>query len=324
MINTASQIQLYLSDQLQSLQKPANINLGSQDLSSFIYQALTTTKYRRHSISPEYQDHIKKVIATSISKNQPIPLVWVFGCYKLWRLPESPYVDWAELFFLIHKVSWLKPILAAYKPGIWFDFFADGIVVPLLNHIPESDMTIYQDSFRNLLSTFKKYIPHNLIFTLHTLEELYGSKKEFQKEFKINYDAVIKQDKTDPYIVSDQQKSVINMNVKSDKELSENELHQSQLIFEAFVLSSKRRPYYRTPDKIFLDSFPIKNCLPIGATRTSSVRFWISKGVLEKRQNSFIETVLSFKQIQKSQFSNYPIDLPDFNNPNYKSISILK
>ena len=154
-----NKIQQYLSDQLQSLKKSSNINPGSQDLSSFIYQALTTTKYRRHSISLEYQTHIKNVIGFSIKNNRPIPLVWVFGCYKLWRLPESPYVDWAELFFLIHKVNWLRPVLEVYKPGIWFDFFADGIVVPLLNHIPESDMDTYQESFKDLLTIFEKYIP---------------------------------------------------------------------------------------------------------------------------------------------------------------------
>lgn len=317
-------IQSYLSNQIDQLNGFDQISISKENLAQYIYNCLTTSKYRRHSISSEYQEHIKNVINTSINNSKPIPLVWVFGCYKLWRLKESPYVDWAELFFLIHKTNWLKPILAAYKPGVWFDFFADGIIVSQMNNLPESDQEKYQNSFLDLLCYFKNHVPSNLNFTLHTLESLYGSKSEYKLEFDQNYQKILEQDKITPFVLSDQQKSIIEMNTKSDHQLTADEFHQSQLLFETFGLSSKRRPYYRTPDKIFLDSFPIKNTLPIGSVRTSSVRFWIGKGVLQKYNDTYIENILSISQINNSKFENHQINFDGLDNQNFKSIDVIK
>jgi len=323
-MDLSGKINKYLVDQLQNLNNINEIRISQEDLPGFIYKNLTTSKYRRHSISKEYQDHIKNVINVSIKDNKPIPLVWVFGCYKLWRLKESPYADWAELFFLIHKINWLKPILSVYKPGVWFDFFADGIVVPVMNNITKKEMDEYQKSFVDILLFIKRHTPNNLQFTLHTLEDLYGKESEFQKEFKVNYKKIIDQDKISRLVLSEQQANIIKMNVKSERDLTVDDLHKSQLIFEAFLLSSKRRPYYRTPEKIFLDSFPIKNTLPIGVTRASTVRFWVGVGVLRKYKDSFIEDILSVNQLQQTNLSNYKVTIDGLNGHNFKSINLIQ
>jgi len=318
------EVQYYVTNQIGNLNQLEKRVIPEENLLQYIYNCLTSTKYRRHSISPEYQEHIKNVIKISIAQNKPIPLVWVFGCYKLWRLSESPFVDWAELFFLIHKTNWLKPILAVYEPGVWFDFFADGIIVSKLNHLPESDLDIYQKSFQELLDFVNQRVPSNLHFTLHTLESLYGTKKDYQIEFDQNYQKVVDQDHLTPLVLSDQQRAIIEMNTKSDHPLTVQELHESQLLFEAFGLSSKRRPYYRTPEKIFLDSFPIKNTLPIGSVRTSSVRFWIGKGVLQKHHESYIENIFSITQVQATDFDKQSVSISGLDHQNFKSIDLIK
>lgn len=295
-----------------------------KDLEEQIYNLLTTSKFRRHSMSLGYDLHIKKVIHDSVVNQEPIPLVWVFGCYKLWRLKEFPNVDWAELFFLLHKIDWLKPILSVYKPGVWFDFFADGVLVPRLNNISDKDIDSYQKSFEVLLDLINSSSPTNLKFTLNRLIDLYDSATDFENEFSDNYQKVLDQDKKNPFILTPEQEAVIRMNVKADHELSKVELHANQLLFEAFVLSSKRRPYYRNENKIFLDSFPIKNCLPVGTTRTSTVRFWVGKGVLRWHKESFLEDILSIKQLSNINLKTISIKgFEQFGN-NFSSIEVLE
>lgn len=319
---SGSQIQAHLDHQIASLLH-AIPQSQQDDIVEFIYQRLTTSRYRRHSITPEYQAHIRQVISLSVANHQPIPLVWVFGCYKLWRLPESPLVDWAELFFLLHKIEWLKPILSTYKPGILFDFFADGTTVSLMNHLPQSDLDQYQESFLQLLEFINQRTPSNFRFTLHTLLGQYSSPQDFQQEFATNLIKTTEQYKSMPPQLTPAQKAIISMNVKSDHPLSEKEYLESQTIFDAFVLSSKRRPYYRTPEKIFLDSFAISNTLPIRTTRSSTVRFWIGAGVLRKNKGELIEEILSVTQLSQAKFHIYPVTINGLTGNNFHQIRLL-
>ncbi len=312
----------YLVSRVSDIPKLPNIE-KSEDIADQIYKYLTTSKFRRHSMTQGYDLNIKTIISQSISENKAIPLVWVFGCYKLWRLKESPCVDWSELFFIMHKIDWLKPILAIYKPGIEFDFFADGILVPKLNNISEKDIEDYKNSFLVLLEYINARTPKNLNFTLHTLASLYESRQAFDTEFNENYKNVLEKDNITPYILSDEQKLVIQMNVKTDKMLTDQQLHQNQLLFETFVLSSKRRPYYRNTEKIFLDSFPIKNCLPIGSTRSSAVRFWIGKGVLRKYKQSYIEEIVSIKQLDNLKLIKFNTGFNELGK-NFETIDVVE
>lgn len=314
----------YLTSRLKEFSLLDSSQSVTGDINEYVFRRLTTSKFRRHAMTPGYDEHIKKVIDASIANNDPIPLVWVFGGYKLWRLKEYPLPDWAELFFLFHKVDWLKPILSVYKPGVSFDFFDDGIMVPKLNSIPKTDKEEYEKSFSQLLKFVNDKVPKNLKFTVHKLGSQYPSVDDFQKEYEDNYQKVIDQDKESPLLLSKEQEQVIQMNVKSDKTLTPGELHKNQLMFEAFVLSSMRRPYYRNDTKIFLDSFAIKNCLPIGSTRTSVVRFWIGKGVLRKYKDSFLEEIHSVKQLAEFKYSKYKVKGFENLGKNFESIGVVE
>lgn len=325
MKNIQTNIQKYIQDRLLNLNTIEKITIKTDLLPDYIYHKLMTRRYRKYAVTQEYQEHIKKVIINSISDNRPIPLVWVFGCYKLFRLKESPNPDWAELFSLIYFSEWLKPIATVYKPGVVFDFFADGIIVPLMNNIPETDLKLYKHDFKILLSFIKQYLPSNLKFQIHTLHNLYGTKSAFLKELHEKHKIVLKSYKTNPYTVSPEQKKVIQLNVKFNNTIKNNEydIQKIQLLFDAFSTVSKRRPYYRNPDKIMLDSLNTKNTLPIGTNKSSIVRFWVGIGVLKQDKNSFIDKILSFSQIKKYQFKEIPIKINTLDLKNFKKIKLI-
>lgn len=291
---TSKHVSHYLSEQLESLQEPVAINTAIiTSLEDFIFETLTRAYYRDRSIEPEYLGIIKDVIKKSVENNSPLPLVCPFGGYKLWRLNESPYAEWAELFYLIHKTQWLKPILSIYKPGVHFDFFSDGVIIPTLNGITQDEIETYNLSFRDIAANLKPYLPDNLNFTFHNLEELYGSTEEFFSEYEQNYQIILEQNAQTPKLFTEQERTSAQSNYKSDTPLTDVELHHVLLRHEAAAVSSKRRPYYRTPNKIFVGFTPIAGALPVKSTRTSSMRFWIGKGILKQHANSFIENIRS-------------------------------
>ena len=155
----------YILNSLKGLQSKEEISIPKTEaeFANQISKLLLSKKFRKYAVTPkEYLDHILSAISLSVSKNEPIKLTLVFGGYKLFRLKESPEVDWAELFSLIYYAKWLKPICTIYKPGVWFDFYSDDVILEIMDNIPKADTEAYIKSFRKLLEFIKPYLPVNL------------------------------------------------------------------------------------------------------------------------------------------------------------------
>ena len=102
---------------------------------------------------------------------------------------------------------------------------------------------------------------------------------------------------------------MITLNVKTNKsQLADPKWKERvQLIHDSYAQSSKRRPYYRNEQKIMVVNTPLPCTIAVGTTKTSVVKFWVGIGVLEKRDKSFIERILSPKQISESTLEAQPI-----------------
>lgn len=99
--------------------------ITSKGVEEFIYKTLTNKKFRKWSIDQATQDCIRNAVHRNVSTKQTIKLTFPFGGYKLWRLPSSPEVDWAEFFMLSYYLSYLAPVAAAYAPGVMLSFCSD-------------------------------------------------------------------------------------------------------------------------------------------------------------------------------------------------------
>ena len=300
----------------QNIKKP-------EDIAGFIYKSLVSKKFRKYSLTPGYEQHILSAIKTNIAKNEPIKLVLVFGGYKLWRLEESPEVDWAELFSLIYYIKWMKPILAVHTPGVWFDFFSDSGIVEQMDNIPKEDTERYSQSFRKLLEFIKPYIPENLNFTFNTIVDQYKSPIDFQKDLEKSINET--KDELKNISLTLEQIKTIELNVKLKDGQDEDPMwcEKVNLIHEAYTRISKRRPYYRTPEKIMVCTRPVKNCIAVGTTKRSVVKFWVGIGVLKKIGDEFIEYVFSPSQIEKAKLVKEDISISGLEGKNFKTIRIL-
>lgn len=325
-IPTAGQIEDYLCEQLDRLiQRKPKIQ-DFKRIEDYAYSVLTRATYRDHSISPSYANVIKTVVRNAFDENAPIKVVCPMGGYKLWKLPAAPFADWAELFFLMHKVNWLKPLLEVYKPGVEFDFFSDGVIIPTLNNIPEVDIVNYEVSFKNILNALSPFLPSNITFTLHTMLDLYPNRETILFEFQENYKDLLQQEKFEPLKFSEQEKKSARANIKTDHELTELELHQLLVRHQAYASCIRRRPYYRNREKIFVGFTPVLEALPLKSTRTSSLRFWLGTGYLKdiNDEDAFIEGIMSPSVHAKANITKIGINLKGISQlKNFDNIDFL-
>ncbi|MFZ2152532.1 MAG: hypothetical protein WAV41_00545 [Microgenomates group bacterium] len=168
----------YITRELNSLK---NQPKTEGELGQVIEKTILSKKFRKYAVDNDFRNHLTKIINESIASNTPINLVWDFGGYKLWRLEETPEVDWAELFTLIYFAKWLMPIAASFEAGVNFDFFSEDVFVPQINNVAEEDIKKYINSFRKLVELVNSYLPTNFRFSLSRLIEQYESQELFEK-----------------------------------------------------------------------------------------------------------------------------------------------
>ena len=315
---------LYIQQQLNSLAVIPPVSLTESGVEKNIYTLLLSKKFRKYSVNPEYMDHIRSAIALNVSRNTPIKLTLVFGGYKLWRLQESPEPDWAEVFSLMYYANWLAPIAAIYKPGVIMDFYSDDVILESMDNIPKNDTERYIIGFRSLLAFMKKYIPKNLSFTLNRVGDQYRSYKDFVIELEQSIVDAKKVLGGLPTLTPEQAGLVeLNVRVKPGQIDDPKWKEKVFLIHEGYSRVSKRRPYYRTPDKIFVITRPLKDSIAVGTTKTSVVKFWVGAGVLKTQGDSFMPYVFSPKQLSVGSFRTEDIQVNGLTGKNYTSVRIL-
>ena len=317
----------FIQSKLERLSTKSEIKSFSQkqDLEAEIYRLLMNKKFRKYSVTPEYQKHIKKAISLNVDRNLPIKLTFPFGGYKLWRLKETPEVDWAELFTLIYYTNWLSPICDIYPAGVWFNFYSDDFIVPRMNNIERTDVDSYRHTFQNLLLFLNKYLPDNLKFTLTRVIDQYKNIEEFETDLHEKIAEAEKEFNANPTI-NEKMRTQISLNVKpTDKQtLDTHWLERTHILHQAYLRVKYKRPYYRTEDNILAFSSPITDSIAVGTTKRSIAKFWCGVGVLEKEGDTYHDLVLSPKQSEDIEFEKYDMSISGLTGKNFNSIKINK
>ncbi|MFA6520708.1 MAG: hypothetical protein WCT44_03855 [Candidatus Paceibacterota bacterium] len=310
--------------ELKSTDRKVENFSSKTELKDFIFKTIMSKKFRKFSVTPvDYLVHIKGAIENSIEHDLPIKFIWPFGGYKLWRLKEAPEVDWAELFTLIYFAKWLKPITDVYKPGVWFDFSSDDVIVERMNNIPKSDTESYAKSFQMIIDFLKSYLPENFKFTMTPVSSYY-TPEEFEEDLK-NKIEKMQTDLGGLPVLDDRSKRMVEMNVKLKPNQDTDPLWREkvELIHQSYYTVSRRRAYNRSKEKILVFCTSMDNCVAVGTTKTSVAKFWPGAGGLRKTNESFIEYVLSPSQIEKQKFTWEPISIKGLSGKNFNQIRIF-
>ncbi len=315
--------QQYIQQELEKLKEFHSREVTKEKLADEIFRLLMSKKFRKYAASPQLIEQMKNAIKLNIENNQPINVTFPHGAYKLWRLEEAPLPDWAELFTAMYYTKWLKPICEIYKPGVWFDYFVDDLIVPILDNIPLKDVEDYIKDYQKLLDFLKAYQPQNFKMTITPFETLFSSRDAFQKSLQENIE---KLSLTNPTF-KEEDLTVVELNAKPTPEQLKdtNWREKIRLIHDAYIAMKRDLGYYFQPTKIPIFNQPLTSgrFLAVGVTKTSIAKFWVGIGALKKLENNYIEYILSPKQIELQKFTNEAITFKELDSKNFKSIKIF-
>lgn len=331
------EVQKYLEEKLKHCSEYTLSELDKKYLernstADFIYKKLTSKKFRKWAIDEDSEKRVKEAIRINMDNNEQIKFTYPFGGYKLWRLPTSPEVDWAEFLMIAYHCQYLSPILQVYEPGVELVFSSDDLIIERMNNVPKKDTDAYFNSFKFLLKEFSKFFPENMKMEIRQVSDLY-EEKELEQELTEHFERLKKDypsmDKTRKEKMRKTSELNINFNGKENlTALSENEkqekLNLGPVYHDTQCSLLKRKEFVRGEDKIVLFTTKIPNAIAIGTTKASVTKFWTGIGVLEKSDDGFKDRILSPKQFEvhskdKVQIKNInlvPLD-------NFKEIQII-
>lgn len=306
----------FLQTKLSRLKTPYDIDRPeySDSLIEAIYSSLMSKKFRKYSASDELKKHIRNAIRLNVENNQPINITFLHGAYKLWRLDESPEVDWAELFSMMYYTDWVKSVCAIYEPGVWFDFFVDDYIISRLNNIPQDDVTAYIESYRAQIDFLKPYQPANLKMTITTVDSQFNSVDEFDKSLSVNLEKLAQEADGELPSLTDAQKSMVELNARptADQLADPQWREKVYQLHNAYLATKAEAGYHKDrPEKIlaFTQPLPSGTTISVGSTKSSVMKFWIGAGILIPRNGSYQEIILSPGQLEQLEYDWQEVNL---------------
>lgn len=288
-------VQEYLQNKLETCARYEMSDLDKDaiekyGLEKYIYGKLTSKKFRKWAIDESSELQAKRAIQLNVADNKPLQFRFPFGGYKLWRLPGSPEVDWAEFFSVSYYCQYIAPILAAYQPGVEFLFASDDMIIERMDNIPKMETDSYFNSFETLLKSFQVYFPSNLKMDICRIADQYPDKSEMENELTKNIEKVKEEfhnreeNKRKAMLTT----SELNIRWKGAKDLTVLSSAEKTAIIEmgpvyhdAYCALEKRRIFNRGEDKIVIFTTTIPNAIAIGTTKASVTKFWTGFGVLQ-------------------------------------------
>lgn len=321
--------QEYIQSRLSNLRTPLDLERPSDNkgLTEAIFKIVMSKKYRKYAVPVELAEQIKEAIRYDIERRRPINVTFLHGAYKLWRLEESPEPDWAELFSAIYYTNWLRGICEIYKPGVWFDYFVDELIVPKLNHIPLSDVRTYLKSYRQLLTFLKAYQPNNFKMTATGVGEQFDSSKAFDEKLADDVERFAASLPGGLPEVTDKRSAMLDLNVKPIPEMEGNPGWKAEntLVHDAYIQLTKRGTgYHLQPGKILAFNQPLPVAMGVGTTRASIAKFWAGVGVLKPREGDFDQVILSPTQLQSAHYDWINIEIVGLTGKNFSRIRVLQ
>lgn len=321
--------QAYITQKLSELRTPSGLSQPTSDtLAETIFRIVTSKKFRKYSATPELLQDITEAIRVNVAANEPIKFVYPHGVYKLWRLDEAPEADWAELFAFMHYTAWLKQICEIYEPGVWFDFYADDLLVPKINNISLEDVRAYQASYQKVLDFLKPYQPDNFKMTITTVGGQFESETAFDRQLEKDITRLAETLPGGLPQLDEKRVVTIELNARPTEEQKQDPQWREKiaLIHDAYLAYTKPETnYHFRPEKIrvFTSQLSSKKYLAVGTTKASIAKFWVGVGALQPNGDTYKQIILTPGQLSKASFEWQDIDIANLKGRNFSRIRIL-
>lgn len=334
MININQYLNKLFSEYTKYILSPEEQKIVDRDLLTFIVQKLIRKKFRKQKVFPETLKEISEKVQKSIKDNKPINFSIFFGGYKHFWNPSHPEVDWAEIFTFKFLTEWVSPIITVYKPGVTFDFISEDCILEKMNNYSNESLDNYSKSFKTLLEKYNEKLPENLKYKFIRLKDKFNQEKMLkavEKKIKEGYERwnSLSSEDQEAELIRSKRSVIITENDNRDR------IVESRIVELAYYEIEALPEFfgdYFNGNNIYLSfsfglsSDNIYHWIVLGSTYASVVDFWIGRGILEQRGDSFVHRIISKEQYKKTKeyFKKIDIDLKDINLKNLKSIEVIE
>lgn len=329
--------QKYLEDKLKNC---AHYELTDSDknliekegIESYIYAKLTSKKFRKYKMTESSVEHTKQSIALRVAKNEPLTIFYPQGGYKLWTLPSTPEVDWAEFMNIAYVLSYIAPIAAAYQPGVTLTYFLHTFLMQVHGNLTEEEVEAYGNSFEKLLEAFRRHLPKHIQLTTLKDRDLY-TWGEYREELEEIKKTVTQEAEQWPEDKKERLGNMARLNMKwkgaeDFQQLSEaqkeEKIYEAMLYEESAPRLKKVGESVKSVGNILLFNKAGGNFIGIGTSKTSIAKYWVGMGVLKPREDSYQEYILSPKQIEAEKYLEETIEIEGLLGKNFHTIQITK
>lgn len=316
----------YIIEKLEKLRESVAFETVPNDkLEDAIYAKVMSKKFRKVKADDQAVAVTKKAIHWSIENNKPVKVNVIFGGNKLWRLDESPEIDWAELFNVMYLLQWMKTIASVYEHGARLEYYSQDVVVENMNNIPKSETDQYSEGLRAMLDWIKQYLPDNVSVSYRRYGDEYDSEEEYLAELEDTKKKVLQELGGKLPVLSAEQKIATEMNVKllPDQVDDPQWREKAEWIHQSIERTPTAERYINDPTMI--PSCPTKypGLIVTGSTKKSYAKFWVGVGALERKGKEYSEIVLTPKQLEGAEFEWEEINLDGLVGKNFSRIRLL-
>lgn len=286
----------------------------------WIVSKLLRKRFRRSAVHPDTRATISEKVRLTLDEEVPLYIIVGFGGYKHFWNPSHPRVDFAELFNLEFMARYLAPVVAVHEPGVILEYESEDLILTLIDNYPPSALDDYAASFRGLLREFQKRagLPANfqIRFMRPQEEEPYRS-NDYQTKLFQKIEALRAENEKEWETLSAQERqerlhrtprSIMwrghdDLTTLSDEE-REKKLVESKILNETYYEADFefRGDYFEGGNHIpvvltwGLSSENVGHWLTLASTDSSTVDFWIGRGILEQHEERFVNRIVSRTQ----------------------------
>ena len=310
----AKSVEQHLRSRLeQSARRPLSPQeqavLDTEGPKAFLLKQLLSKKFRKWSVDADTQQNIARTVDAALKEQKPLELVHPMGGYKIWRLPSSPEVDWAEFFGISHILQYLSGIAAGYAPGVHMQFFMYTFLPQRHDNISAEDIERYVSSFQALLDAFSEHLPSNVKLSIvrdaafYSREEYFGLLDERYEMMAMGFND-FPQKQRDTFLTWARQniqwKGVEDWTVLTHEQKEEKILRGAVYEVVGIYTVEKTAEFIMGGQRIVIFVSPGANTIGIGSTKSSRAKFWIGTGVLEDREGALYDVVLTPSQWERT------------------------
>lgn len=315
-LNMQSDLKKFLTEQFEyHSDEDCTLRPGERISPDRLFDMVTRSRFRRTKLDAEAAADIAMKVNAAWEHDAPIEFALPFGAYKHWQLPTYPYPDWAEVFNLKHMIAFAGPIAQSYPPGVVLNYTYTSEVLERVSNLPITDQNEYVAALKALHLYFQQIAPRGLELRLIDIRTFYRS-GELEAELQSNYsENVHRWEWKYPREVRETKLQSARHNlVLTGKEnlidLTSEELEkrflESAMWCDALDCLSLRRgfnKYGHCIQLVFVRGPRIS--MHIGSCRASNAHVAIGVGVVEQRDNCWMETIVpigKFKRLLDQAF----------------------